>query len=149
MSEPIYQQVVADVKTAMKARDKKRLAALRLMMSEFKRVEVDERIEIDDTRALVILDKMTKQRKDSFTQFSDAGRDDLAEIEAFEISVISEYLPQGLSGEEISQLVADAVLKSGATSMQDMGKVMGILKPQIQGRADMSEVSARVKQQLS
>jgi uncharacterized protein YqeY len=149
MSESIYQQVVADVKTAMKARDKKRLAALRLMMSEFKRVEVDERIEIDDTRALVILDKMTKQRKDSFTQFSDAGRDDLADIEAFEISVIIEYLPQGLSGEEISQLVADAVLKSGATSMQDMGKVMGILKPEIQGRADMSEVSALVKQQLS
>lgn len=149
MSEPIYQQVVADVKTAMKARDKKRLAALRLMMSEFKRVEVDERIEIDNARALVILDKMTKQRKDSFTQFSDAGRDDLAEIEAFEMSVINEYLPQGLTGEEISQLVADAVSKSGASSMQDMGKVMGILKPQMQGRADMSEVSALVKQQLS
>jgi len=149
MSEPIYQQVVADVKTAMKARDKKRLSALRLMMSEFKRVEVDERIEIDNTRALVILDKMTKQRKDSFTQFSDAGRDDLAEIEAFEMAVINEYLPQGLTGEEISQLVADAVSESGASSMQDMGKVMAILKPQMQGRADMSEVSALVKQQLS
>lgn len=148
MSEPIYQQVSAEVKTAMKARDKERLAALRLMMAEFKRVEVDERIELDDTRVLVILDKMTKQRKDSLKQFTEAGREDLAAQEALEIAIIEEFLPQQLSSAEVEQLVADAVAKTGAASMQDMGKVMGLIKPQIQGRADMSEVSALVKKHL-
>ena len=149
MSEPIYQQVSAEIKTAMKARDKQRLGALRLMMAEFKRVEVDERIELDDARVLVILDKMNKQRRDSLKQYADAGRQDLADQEAFEIAIIEEFLPQGLSAEEIDQLVADAVGATGAASMQDMGKVMGILKPQIQGRADMGEVSALVKKQLA
>ena len=147
MSEPIYQQVSAEIKTAMKARDKQRLGALRLMMAEFKRVEVDERIELDDARVLVILDKMNKQRRDSLKQY--AGRQDLADQEALEIAIIEEFLPQGLSAEEIDQLVADAVGATGAASMQDMGKVMGILKPQIQGRADMGEVSALVKKQLA
>ena len=149
MSEPIYQQVSAEIKTAMKARDKQRLGALRLMMAEFKRVEVDERIELDDARVLVILDKMNKQRRDSLKQYADAGRQDLADQEALEIAIIEEFLPQGLSAEEIDQLVADAVGATGAASMQDMGKVMGILKPQIQGRADMGEVSALVKKQLA
>ena len=149
MSEPIYQRVSAEVKVAMKARDKARLGALRLVMSEFKRVEVDERIELDDERVLVILDKMTKQRKDSLKQYQDAGREDLASQEALEISIISEFLPEQLSEEEISGMVEAAVAETGAQSMQDMGKVMAIVKPQVQGRADMGTVSGLVKAQLS
>ena len=148
MPGPIYQQVSAEVKTAMKARDKERLAALRLMMAEFKRVEVDERIDLDDDRVLVILDKMTKQRKDSLSQYEQAGRTDLVDKEAFEIAVIQEFLPAQLGEEELSELVNDAVTTSGAASMQDMGKVMGLLKPQVQGRADMGEVSRLVKARL-
>jgi uncharacterized protein YqeY len=148
MPSAIYEQISADVKTSMKARDKERVAALRLVMSEFKNVEVDERIELDDARVLSILDKMTKQRKDSFRQFEDAGRDDLSSKEALEISIIAEFLPQQLNSEEVKQLVSDAIASSGASTMQDMGKVMGILKPQIQGKADMSEVSGLVKAAL-
>ena len=149
MQAPIYQQVAEEVKTAMKARDKERVAALRLVMSEFKRVEVDERIELDDARVLAILDKMTKQRKDSLTQFRDAGRDDLADKEQLEISIIAEFLPQALSDDEITQLVNEAMNEVSASSMQDMGKVMGVLKPRLQGRADMSAVSGIVKSQLA
>ena len=148
MAEPIYQQVSAEVKTAMKARDKDRLAALRLIMSEFKRVEVDERVELDDARVLQILDRMTKQRKDSQQQYVDAGRDDLASREALEISIISEFLPTALSDEEVAQLIDAALAEVGATSMQDMGKVMGIIKPKVQGRADMGSVSGLVKARL-
>lgn len=136
------------VKTAMRAKDKPRLSALRLITAEFKRVEVDERIEVDDARALVILDKMTKQRRDSIAQYKEAGRDELAEVEQFEIDVLSEFLPEALSEEELAKLVADAVAQSGAAGMQDMGKVMGILKPQVQGRADMGQISQLVKSQL-
>ena len=149
MSEPIYQRVSAEVKVAMKARAKARLGALRLVMAEFKRVEVDERIELDDERVLVILDKMTKQRKDSLKQFTDAGREDLANQEAMEIAVIGEFLPEQLSDEEVSDLVKAAVKETGASSMQDMGKVMAIVKPRVQGRADMGVVSSLVKTQLS
>lgn len=149
MSEPIYQQVSAEVKTAMRARDKERLGALRLIMSEFKRIEVDERIELDDARVLAILDKMTKQRKDSLQQYQDAGRDDLAATEAREIAIISEFLPSQLSQEEIATLIEEAISSTQAASMQDMGKVMGILKPKIQGRADMSQVSGQIKSRLS
>lgn len=149
MSETLQQRVTAEVKTAMKARDKQRLSALRMMTAEFKRVEVDERIELDDTRVLVILDKMTKQRKDSLKQYRDAGRDDLADVEAFEIAVIEEFLPSQLTEEEITRLVADAIASTGAANMQDMGKVMGILKPQVQGRADMGAISGIVKSQLA
>ncbi len=136
------------VKAAMRAKEKERLNALRLAQAEFKRVEVDERIEIDDERALAILDKMTKQRRDSIAQYSAAGRDDLAAVEQYEIDVLSEFLPEALSEEELAKLVADAIAKSGAASMQDMGKVMGILKPQVQGRADMAQISQLVKSQL-
>ncbi len=149
MQSPIYQQIADEVKKAMKARDKERLGALRLVMAEFKRVEVDERIDLDDTRVLTILDKMTKQRKDSLQQYRDAGRDDLADTEQMEISIIAEFLPQALSDEEITALVNDAMTQVGASSMQDMGKVMGILKPKIQGRADMGSVSGIVKAQLA
>lgn len=137
------------VKAAMRAKAKERLNALRLITAEFKRVEVDERIEIDDARALAILDKMTKQRRDSISQYQAAGRDELAAVEQFEIDVISEFLPEALSDEELSKLVADAIAQTGASGMQDMGKVMGILKPQVQGRADMGAISQQVKAQLS
>jgi len=136
------------VKAAMRAKDKERLGALRLITAEFKRVEVDERVEIDDARALAILDKMSKQRRDSIAQYQAAGRDDLAAIEQFEIDVLSGFLPEALSEEELAKLVADAVAQSGAAGMQDMGKVMGILKPQVQGRADMAQISQLVKSQL-
>jgi uncharacterized protein len=149
MSEPIYQRVSAEVKVAMKARDKPRLGALRLIMADFKKIEVDERIELDDKRVLVILDKMTKQRKDSLKQFEDAGREDLANQEALEIAVIAEFLPEQLSDDEVSGLVKAAIAETGAGSMQDMGKVMAIVKPQIQGKADMGVVSGLVKAELS
>ena len=149
MPEPIYQRVTAEVKLAMKARDKPRLGALRLIMADFKRIEVDERIELDDERVLVILDKMTKQRKDSLTQFEDAGREDLANQEALEIAVIAEFLPDQLSDDEVSSMVKAAIAETGAASMQDMGRVMAIVKPQVQGKADMGAVSGLVKAQLS
>jgi uncharacterized protein YqeY len=149
MSEPIYQRVSAEVKVAMKARAKARLGALRLIMAEFKRIEVDERIELDDERVLVILDKMTKQRKDSLKQFEDAGREDLANQEALEIAVIAEFLPDQLSDDEVSGLVKAAIEETDAASMQDMGKVMAIVKPQVQGKADMGAVSGLVKALLS
>ena len=149
MPETILERVSDQVKIAMKARDKERLAALRLMMSEFKRVEVDERIELDDARVLAILDKMTKQRKDSQAQFKEAGRTDLEEKEAFELAIIGEFMPEQLGEEEIADLVATVISQIGASGMQDMGKVMGILKPKVQGKADMSQVSALVKSRLS
>jgi uncharacterized protein len=144
----LVERVKDAVKDAMRAKAKERLAALRLITAEFKRVEVDERIEVDDARALVILDKMTKQRRDSYTQYKEAGREELAAIEHYEIELISEFLPAALSEEELSQLIADAIVQSGAASMQDMGNVMGVLRPQVQGRADMALVSRLVKAQL-
>lgn len=149
MSSPIKSQIETAVKEAMKARDKQRLGVLRLMMAEFKRVEVDERVELDDTRVLAILDKMTKQRKDSLEQYQNAGRDDLAEQEQFELTVIDEYTPEALSDAEIEALVKEAVTETGATSMKDMGALMANLRPKLQGRADMGAVSQLVKQQLS
>ena len=149
MSELILERVANQVKVAMKARDKDRLAALRLMMAEFKRVEVDERIELDDPRALVVLDKMIKQRNDSKTQFNKAGRSDLEEKEAFELAIIAEFLPEPLSEAEIADLVAGAVSESGANGIREMGIVMGILKPKVHGRADMAQISALVKSELS
>jgi len=144
----LVEQIKASVKDAMRAKQKERLGTLRLITAEFKKVEVDERVEVDDARALLILDKMNKQRRDSIAQYTAAGRDELAAVEQAEIDVISEFLPQALSDEELTQLVADAIAQSGAASMQDMGNVMGILKPQVQGRADMAQVSRMVKDQL-
>lgn len=136
------------VKAAMRAKDKPRLNALRLITAEFKKVEVDERIDVDDVRALALLDKMAKQRRDSITQYLEAGREELAAVEQYEIDVLSEFLPAALTAEELASLVADAIAQSGAAGMQDMGKVMGILKPQVQGRADMAQISQMVKSQL-
>ncbi|MBL6719261.1 MAG: GatB/YqeY domain-containing protein [Pseudomonadales bacterium] len=145
----LVERVKEAVKDAMRARDKARLAALRLITAEFKRIEVDERIEIDDARALSVLDKMVKQRLDSEAQYRAAGRDELAEVEAFEITVIREYLPEPLTDEALDALVAEAIAALGAASMAQMGAVMGQLKPQVAGRADMGVLSAKVKAQLS
>ena len=137
-----------DLKTAMRAHEKTRVAILRLIMSEFKRIEVDERIEVDDVRALVVLDKMIKQRRDSFTQFTAAERNDLAAQEAYEITEIQVYLPAALSIEEIDTIVAQAITQAGVTEMRDMGKAMALIKPQVQGRADLGEVSKLLKAKL-
>ena len=145
----LVERIKDAVKDAMRARDKARLASLRLITAEFKRIEVDERIEIDDARALSVLDKMVKQRLDSEAQYRAAGRDELAEVEAFEITVIREYLPEPLNDEALDALVAEAISAIGATSMAQMGAVMGRLKPQVAGRADMGVLSAKVKGQLS
>ena len=136
------------MKAAMRAKEKQRLGTIRLIQAEIKRIEVDERIEIDDARLLAVLDKMCKQRRDSIAQYEAADRQELADIETAEILVIQDFLPAQLTEQELSALVADAVAKSGAESMKDMGKVMGILKPQLQGRADMGEVSKLIKAKL-
>jgi len=137
-----------DMKTAMKAGDKPRLGVIRLMLAAVKQREVDERIELDDAQTLAVLDKMIKQRRDSISQYEGAGREDLAGVERFEVGIIQEYLPAALSEAEIATLVEEAVAASGAAAMSDMGKVMNVLRPQIQGRADMGAVSALVKQRL-
>ncbi len=135
-------------KAAMKAREKERVAALRLIGAEIKRVEVDERKDLDDPDVLAVLDRMRKQRNDSLAQFRQAGRDDLADKEQFELDLIQEFLPQPLDPQALAALVDEAVAAVGAASMQDMGKVMAHLKPQIQGRADMGQVSGLVKARL-
>ena len=133
----------------MKAKDKPRLGVLRLITAAIKQREVDERITLDDDQVLAVLEKMIKQRKDSITQYEKAGRDELAQQEAFEIGIIQEYLPEQLSDAEIDALITDAISSSGAASMKDMGKVMGLLKPKLAGRADMGQVSQIIKKQLS
>ncbi len=144
----LKQQIQDDMKTAMKAGEKTRLGVIRLILAAVKQREVDERIELDDAQVLAVLDKMLKQRRDSITQYRDAGREDLADVERFEVGVIQGYLPAALTDEELTALVAGAVAASGAAAMSDMGKVMAVLRPQVQGRADMGAVSALVKRQL-
>ena len=141
----IKEQIKATQKEAMRARDKARLGTVRLILAELKRVEVDERIELDDTRILAILDKMQKQRRASITQFEQAGRDDLSEVERKELEVIKPFLPTQFTAHEVDQLVAQAISETGADSMQAMGRIMGILKPQVQGRADMAVISKKIK----
>ncbi|MCZ6871005.1 MAG: GatB/YqeY domain-containing protein [Gammaproteobacteria bacterium] len=136
-------------KDAMRARDKSRVGALRLVAAELQRVEVDERIELDDHRVVVILEKMLKQRKESEGVYRDAARSDLADQEAFEIALISEFMPQALSSEEIDLIVRETIDAEGASSMKDMGKVMSSIRSKVQGRADMGDVSSRVKAALS
>jgi len=144
----LKQQIQGDMKAAMKSGDKRTLGTIRLILAAIKQIEVDSRTEVDDAQVLTILDKMVKQRRDSITQYENAGRTELAEQEAFEIEVLKEYLPQPLSDDEITRMVAEAIASCGAESMRDMGKVMGQLKPKMQGRADMGAVSALIKQQL-
>lgn len=148
MSSAIQQAINDAVKDAMRAKAKERLSTLRLVTAEFKRIEVDERIELDDARVLAVLDKMVKQRRDSAKQYSDNGRPELAEQELFEISVIQEYLPQQLSEAEVRTLIQETATTLDAKSMADMGKLMGAVKPKVQGRADMGLVSQLVKAQL-
>jgi len=148
-NEPLTATIKAAMKAAMKAREKERLGTIRLILSEFKRIEVDERIEVDDARALVVLDKMVKQRRDSADQYQKAGREELAAQENFEIGVIQEFLPTQLSEAELVAMVDEAIAASGATGMQGMGAVMGQLKPKLQGRADVGAVSQLVKARLT
>ncbi len=136
-------------KDAMRAKDKDRLKTLRGMLAAIKDIEVNERIDLDDVRVLAVLDKMQKQRRDSISQFDAAGRDDLSEVEKKELEVIKQFLPTQLSNTEIDQLIDQAISATGSNSMKDMGQIMGILKPQMQGRADMATVSKLIKGKLS
>ncbi len=141
-------RISGDVKDAMRAKDKPRLATLRLITAAIKQQEVDERIELDDTQVLAQLDKMCKQRRESISQFEKAGRDDLIAQEVSELELIQTYLPEQLGEEEIAALIDAAMAATGAASIKDMGKVMGQLKPKLQGRADMGAVSALIKAKL-
>jgi len=142
-------RIKEDMKASMKGGDKTRLGVIRLILAAIKQVEVDERIQLDNDRVILVLDKMLKQRRESIKQFADAGRHDLVAIEEAEILVIQDFLPQALSEEEIDMMVNSAVNESGAESVKDMGKVMGLLKVKMQGRADMSVVSAKIKAALA
>ena len=135
--------------SAMKSGDKERLSIIRLMTSAMKQIEVDERVELDVERLIALLDKMVKQRRESISQFKTAGRDDLVKQESFEIDTIQEFLPQAQSDEEVDNIVNQAIEQTGASSIKDMGKVMGLVKPQIIGRGDMGEISGRIKSILS
>ena len=142
-------QIHTAMKDAMRAKEKARLGAIRLIQAEVKRIEVDERIDVDDQRLIAIMDKMVKQRRDSIAQYEAAGRAELAAVEVAEIAVIQDFLPTALNEDEIDALIQQAITSTGAESMRDMGKVMGILKPQIQGRADAGVVSGAVKKALA
>ena len=137
-----------DVKSAMRARDQKRLTALRLITSSIKQIEVDQRVDVDDQMVLTILNKMVKQRRESIAQYETYGRDDLAAQEKYEIELLSVYLPEALSDEEVAELINKALVDTGATSIRDMGAVMNQLRGEVQGRADMKAVSNAVKAQL-
>lgn len=141
----LRERIKDDMKTSMKSGDKVRLGTIRLILAAIKQVEVDERIELDDGRVIAVLDKMLKQRRESIKQFREASRDDLAEIEEAEAIVIQEFLPQPLTEAEIDEMVSRAIAEAGAVSIKDMGGVMALLRPLMQGRADMSVVSARIK----
>lgn len=138
-----------DMKTAMRARDADRLSALRLLFAAMRQREIDERVELDDGGVISIVEKLNKQRKDSLSQYEAAGRQDLADREAFELTVLADYLPQPLSAEEINTAIQAAMAESGAASARDMGKVMALLKPRLAGRADMTAVSGAVKAALA
>jgi len=149
MPDDLKSRIQEDVKDAMRARDRQRLGALRLITAGIKQKEVDERISLDDNAVISVLEKMIKQRRDSHQQYEQAGREELAAQEAFEIEILQGYMPAALSESEISELVDAAIVETGASSMKDMGKIMGILKPKLQGRADMGAVSGQVKTRLS
>lgn len=146
---PLKEAITNAMKDAIRAKDKPRLGTIRLALSEIKRVEVDERIDPDDARVIGILDKMIKQRRESIRQYESAQRPELAAQEQFEIEVIQEFLPQALTSEELEQIIKSAVAETGASEMKEMGKVMGIVRPQVVGRADMAEVSKQIKALLA
>ncbi|MEY4640080.1 MAG: hypothetical protein RLZZ227_74 [Pseudomonadota bacterium] len=146
---PLKTRITEAMKDAMRARAKERLAAIRLILTEFKKIEVDERIDVDDARALSLMEKMTKQRRESIKQYEAGGRAELAAVEQAEIDVIQEFMPAALSEAEVADIIAKAIKETGATAMKDMGAVMNIARPQLAGRADMGLVSQLVKKQLS
>ncbi len=149
MSAPLKEQITNDMKAALKAGEKQRLAAIRLILAAIKQREVDERIELDDAQVLAILDKMIKQRRESISHYEAAKRDDLVAQEAYEIGVIQAYMPEALSSTEVETIILQAITETGATEIKDMGKVMALIKPQLQGRTDMGEVSKIIKAKLS
>jgi len=146
---PLKEKLQQDMKDAMRGGDKRSLGVIRLILAAIKQREVDERIELDDVQVTTVLDKMAKQRRDSLEQYEKAGRDDLADQESFEIELLKAYLPEQLGDAEIDTLIDEAIQATGASSMKDMGKVMGQLKARLQGRADMGAVSGRIKARLS
>ncbi len=146
---PLKERITADMKSAMRAKEKQRLQAIRLILAVIKQREVDERRELEEAGLIALLDKMAKQRRESIEQYRAADRPDLAEQEQFELEIIQGYLPEALGEEEIEALIEEAIATTGATSMRDMGKVMGELKPKLQGRADLAAVSGKVKARLS
>ena len=148
MSE-LKKQITNDMKLAMKAKDKPALKAVRMILGAIKQKEIDDRIELNDTQVVVVIQKMVKQRKDSISQFSDAGRIDLVEVEESELAIINNYMPKQLTEDEIDAAVTKVIVDSGADSMKDMGRLMGILKSQIDGKADMGLVSQLIKSKLS
>jgi uncharacterized protein YqeY len=149
MSETLKQRLQQDMKAAMRARESERLGTIRLIMAAIKQQEVDERIELDDQQVIDVLTRMVKQRRDSLDQYQQAGRQDLADKETAELALIEGYLPPALDDAELNDIIADVIAATGAESPRDMGKVMGQLKPRIQGRADMGKVSALVKDRLA
>lgn len=149
MAELLTDRIKSEMKAAMKSGEKARLGVIRLILSAIKQIEVDERIVLDDQRTLAVLDKMVKQRRESIRQYGDAGRNDLVAVEEAEILVIQDFLPRALSETEIDQMIAAAITQSNAASVKDMGKVMGLLKADMQGRADMSVVGAKIKAALA
>ena len=144
----LRERITEDMKSAMRAGEKERLATIRLALAAIKQREVDERITLDDTQVLAVLEKMIKQRREAITQFESGGRSDLVAKENAEIAVLQGYLPAQMSAAELDALIAEAIRTTGAASIKDMGKVMGFVKPKAQGRADMGAVSARIKQKL-
>lgn len=148
MSSPLKSRLTTDMKLAMKARDKQRLGSIRLALAAIKQIEVDERRELSEDDVIAVITKMVKQRRDSIQQYTDAGRNELADIEQSEIDILIDYLPQQLTEAEISALLDQAIADTGASSMKDMGALMGALRPQVQGRADMQQVSQMVRDRL-
>ncbi len=145
----LKQLLADDIKTAMRSGEKSRVKTLRMVTAAIKQREIDERTDLDDGQILAVLEKMIKQRRDSEDQYRQGGREDLATVEAAEIEILSRYMPEPLSEAELDNLIDEAIATTGAESMQQMGQVMGHLKPQVQGRADMKEVSARVRTRLA
>jgi hypothetical protein len=145
----LKQQITEDMKAAMRARETARLGAIRLLLAAMKQREVDERIELTDADVVAIIEKMLKQRRDSISQFKAANRQDLVDVEEFEVTVLQGYMPQQLSEAEIASAIAEAIASTGAAGPQDMGKVMGVVKPKLAGRADMGKVSGLIKAQLT
>lgn len=149
MVSSLKQRIQEDMKVALRAQEKQRLGVIRLILAAIKQVEVDERVAVDDTRITQILNKMIKQRRDSIAQYDQAKRDDLADQERLEVKIIQAYLPEPLSEADIDRMLSEAITNVGATSVKDMGKVMAVLKERIQGRADMTQISAKIKERLT